>query len=55
MCVITSYTNAMSLLNKIRNREASVAVIGLGYVGFPLAVEFAKTGFRTIALDIDID
>tara|TARA_Y100000588_G_scaffold389744_1_gene493341 strand:- start:204 stop:1499 length:1296 start_codon:yes stop_codon:yes gene_type:complete len=45
----------MSLLNKIRNREASVAVIGLGYVGFPLAVEFAKTGFRTIALDIDID
>ena len=45
----------MSLLNKIRNRDAHIAVIGLGYVGFPLAVEFAKAGFRTIALDIDID
>ena len=55
MCVITSYTNRMSLVNKIRNRDARVAVIGLGYVGFPLAVEFAKAGFRTTALDIDID
>jgi hypothetical protein len=36
------------LLKKINDRTASVAVIGLGYVGLPLAVEFAKAGFRVI-------
>ena len=43
----------MSLLEKIRSREARVGVIGLGYVGLPLAVEFAKAGFTTVAIDID--
>ena len=32
----------VSLLNKIEKREAVVGIIGLGYVGLPLAVEFAK-------------
>lgn len=40
------------LLNKISNREIIVGVIGLGYVGLPLAVEKAKAGFRTIGFDI---
>ena len=40
------------LLNKINNKTAVVAVIGLGYVGLPLAVEKAKAGFRTIGFDI---
>lgn len=40
------------LLNKIRNREMIVGVVGLGYVGLPLAVEKAKAGFRTIGFDI---
>lgn len=40
------------LLNKIKNREITVAVIGLGYVGLPLAVEKAKAGFKTIGIDV---
>lgn len=40
------------ILKKIRDRKAVVAVIGLGYVGLPLAVEKAKAGFRTIGFDV---
>ena len=36
---------------KVKKREARVAVIGLGYVGLPLAVEIATAGFETIGLD----
>ena len=43
----------MSLLERIRTRDARVAVVGLGYVGLPLVVEFAKAGLRTVAVDID--
>jgi len=41
------------LLRKLAAREAQVAVVGLGYVGLPLAVEFAESGFRVIGLDVD--
>lgn len=40
------------LLNKIENRELTVGVVGLGYVGLPLAVEKAKAGFKTIGFDV---
>lgn len=40
------------LLNKINNRTAVVGVVGLGYVGLPLAVEKANAGFKTIGFDI---
>ncbi len=40
------------LLDKINNREMKVGVIGLGYVGLPLAVEKAKAGFKTVGFDI---
>ena len=40
------------LLEKIESREISVGVIGLGYVGLPLAVEKAKAGFKTIGFDV---
>lgn len=40
------------LLKKIVNKEIIVGVVGLGYVGLPLAVEKAKAGFRTIGFDI---
>ena len=40
------------LLNKINNKTAVVGIVGLGYVGLPLAVEFAKAGFRTIGFDV---
>lgn len=41
-----------SLLNKIKEKTATVAVIGLGYVGLPLAVEKAKAGYRTVGFDV---
>ena len=40
------------LLEKIENKSAVVAVIGLGYVGLPLAVEKAKAGYKTIGFDV---
>lgn len=40
------------LLKKIETKEIKVGVIGLGYVGLPLAVEKAKAGFRTVGFDI---
>lgn len=40
------------LLEKIRNKTAVVAVIGLGYVGLPLAVEKAKAGYKTLGFDV---
>ena len=41
-----------ALLKKIEQRTIIAGVIGLGYVGLPLAVEKAKAGFRTIGFDI---
>ncbi len=41
------------LTAKIERGSARVGVIGLGYVGLPLAVEFAKAGFRTTGIDVD--
>lgn len=40
------------LLRKIENKEIVVGVVGLGYVGLPLAVEKAKAGFKTIGFDV---
>ncbi len=40
-----------ALIDKVRDRSARVAVIGLGYVGLPLAVEKAKAGFEVIGID----
>jgi UDP-N-acetyl-D-glucosamine dehydrogenase len=40
------------LLNKINRKEIIVGVVGLGYVGLPLAVEKAKAGYKTIGFDI---
>ena len=43
----------MSLINKINDKSAKIGVIGLGYVGLPLAVEFANAGYETLGIDID--
>jgi UDP-N-acetyl-D-glucosamine dehydrogenase len=43
----------MELLDKIRSRKARTGVIGLGYVGLPLAIEFAHAGFRAVGIDVD--
>lgn len=42
-----------ALLEKINNKTATVGIIGMGYVGLPLALEFAEKGFLTIGFDID--
>ena len=44
---------AANLLDKIEKRTAVVGVIGLGYVGLPLAIEFAKAGFPVLGFDTD--
>ena len=44
--------NKSDLLKKIESRQARVAVIGLGYVGLPLAVEFAKADFKVAGIDV---
>ena len=41
------------LIEKIKDKRASVGVIGLGYVGLPLVLEFGKAGFSVVGLDID--
>lgn len=46
-------TAAGILAEKIQNRTAQVGVVGLGYVGLPLAVEFAKAGFRVTGIDVE--
>jgi UDP-N-acetyl-D-glucosamine dehydrogenase len=44
---------AASLLEKIQTRRARTGVVGLGYVGLPLAVELATAGFTTTGIDLD--
>ena len=43
------------LLNKIKSKELIVGVVGLGYVGLPLAVEKAMAGFKTIGFDVQAE
>ena len=43
----------MTLLSRIRSRNARVGVIGVGYVGLPLALEFARAGFTTTGIETD--
>jgi UDP-N-acetyl-D-glucosamine dehydrogenase len=45
--------NAQSLANKISTRSAQVGIVGLGYVGLPLAVEYAKAGFTVTGIDLN--
>jgi UDP-N-acetyl-D-glucosamine dehydrogenase len=43
----------MNLIEKIDTRSAKIGVIGVGYVGLPLAMEFANAGYNVIGIDID--
>src|SRR5664280_2049993 len=45
--------NADQLLTKIRAHDALVGVIGLGYVGLPLALAFVEKGFPVLGFDVD--
>src|SRR5215471_951124 len=50
---MTSNPNGQRLLDSIRSGTAKIGVIGLGYVGLPLAVEFARRGFDVSGFDVD--
>src|SRR5579871_5558888 len=41
-----------SLLDRLKSRDAKVGLVGLGYVGLPLAVEFAEAGFTVLGVDL---
>ena len=43
----------MDILQKINENKAVIGVVGLGYVGLPLLMEFVEQGFTTIGFDID--
>jgi UDP-N-acetyl-D-glucosamine dehydrogenase len=50
---LTSESNIQSdLLGKIEGKSAVIGVVGLGYVGLPLAVEFSRQGYKTIGIDL---
>lgn len=44
---------AQALFQKLSSRTARIGVIGLGYVGLPLAVEFGRAGFSVVGIDLD--
>ncbi len=43
----------MELLQKIESKNAKIGIVGLGYVGLPLLMEFVEQGFTTVGFDID--
>ncbi|MSR75398.1 MAG: nucleotide sugar dehydrogenase [Planctomycetes bacterium] len=53
MNTLAPSTVAASLQKKLEDRTAVVAVIGLGYVGLPLCVEFARAGYQVLGVDVD--
>jgi UDP-N-acetyl-D-glucosamine dehydrogenase len=50
--VSESAATAATLKERIKNKTARVGVLGLGYVGLPLAVEFARAGFEVVGIDV---
>ena len=48
-------TRLGELAERIESRQAEIGVVGLGYVGLPLAVAFADAGFRVLGVDLDAD
>jgi UDP-N-acetyl-D-glucosamine dehydrogenase len=55
MTTTTPQATAAILQEKISSRHARVGIVGLGYVGLPLAVEFAKAGFTVTGIDLSQD
>ena len=49
----SSNKTARELQEKIEQKKATVAVIGLGYVGLPMCLEFARSGFSVLGIDLD--
>lgn len=47
------YDYFSQFLSRVASRDAQVAIIGLGYVGLPLAVVFAEAGYQVVGIDVD--
>lgn len=43
----------MELIQRIKTKQAKIGIMGLGYVGLPLVIEFCKAGFQVIGFDVD--
>ncbi|MEJ2582347.1 MAG: NAD(P)-binding domain-containing protein, partial [Acidobacteriota bacterium] len=50
---MTTLNQSDQLLAKINDRSALVGIIGLGYVGLPLALAFTEKGFSVLGFDVD--
>ncbi len=50
---LVPFSVSVTLFNSLSDRTATVGVIGLGYVGLPLAAACARAGFNVVGLDID--
>ena len=49
----TAHSTSAAIRHKLDKRTARTGVVGLGYVGLPLAVELARAGFQTVGIDLD--
>lgn len=49
------HTSIQTLARKLSARTARVGIVGLGYVGLPLATEFAGAGFHVTGIDVQVD
>lgn len=47
--------NAKIILDKLISKSATIGIVGLGYVGLPIALEFAKKGFKVLGVDVSKD
>ena len=52
MTTATAKSPADTLIAKAQDRSALIGIVGLGYVGLPLAIEFARAGFRVLGFDV---
>jgi UDP-N-acetyl-D-glucosamine dehydrogenase len=49
----TKNNTKIQLINRIQDKKAVIGIIGLGYVGLPLAIRFSEAGFKVVGFDID--
>ncbi|MGA0135783.1 MAG: NAD(P)-binding domain-containing protein, partial [Ilumatobacteraceae bacterium] len=49
---MTAAANVPSLSQRLSSRDATVGVLGLGYVGLPLAISFAEVGYQVVGFDV---
>jgi UDP-N-acetyl-D-glucosamine dehydrogenase len=49
---VTAAANVPSLSQRLSSRDATVGVLGLGYVGLPLAISFAEVGYQVVGFDV---